>query len=312
MAMWCRPRRIWPANWCGDRIDVAIFDTTQADPIAAVVAEWEVCRAKINLCRRTPLYAAGTQCVLYQDQARHESDQDYWQRKGVRTTFALEGIDLEEDLGTPPQRSAYGIPDQSLVLATAGLDLDRSVGEEFVEAVTNILRAHPHAIYLLIGDGELAWQKRKFESAGVGKRVGYAGRRKDLPGFLRIADLYLAEFPSGSAAGVLQAMAMQRPAVVMQADGESSQAATFAGADATIAGRDANTYVERVSRILRDGSYRQKLGQAMRARVEERFGAAQTVRQIEQLCEQLVQQHTAATAPATVRIPPAEPLAEVA
>ena len=44
----------------------------------------------------------------------------------------------------------------------------------------------------LIGEGELAWQKRKFESAGVSKRIGYAGKRRDLPGFLRIADIYLA------------------------------------------------------------------------------------------------------------------------
>src|SRR5207248_4002879 len=132
------------------------------------------------------------------------------------------------NLGPAPQRNAYGIPDNAIVLATAGPQLDKSMSEEFVETAISILRAHPHAIYLLIGDGELAWQKRKFESAGVAKRVGYAGKRKDLPGFLRIADLYLAEFPTGSAAGVLQAMSVERAVVAMNCgdDTERSQAAT--------------------------------------------------------------------------------------
>ena len=49
----------------------------------------------------------------------------------------------------------------------------------------------------------MAIQKRKFEAAGVGKRVGYTGRRKDLPGFLRVADVYLAEFPGAGATGVV-------------------------------------------------------------------------------------------------------------
>jgi hypothetical protein len=97
----------------------------------------------------------------------------------------------------------------------------------------------------------------------------------------------------------------------MQPDGQSSQAATFAGPDATIPGRDANAYVERVSRILRDGSYRQKLGQAMHVRAAQQFGVAQTVRQIEQLCEQAAQQGQS-TGETSVRMPQAEPLAEVA
>ena len=181
-----------------DKVDVVIFDTNQSDPVAAVVANWEISRVKVNFARRSPLYSSGIDCVTYFDQVRYEADKDFWQRRDVESKFILEGIDVEEELGAMPQRSAYGIPEQSVVLATAGSELDRSMSEEFVDSIINILRAHPHAVYLLIGEAELSWQKRKFESAGVGKRVGYAGKRKDLPGFLRIADLYLAEFPAGT------------------------------------------------------------------------------------------------------------------
>jgi glycosyltransferase involved in cell wall biosynthesis len=297
-----------------DRVDVVIIDASQADPIAALVANWDVARVKVNLCRRTPLFASGIHCITYTDQVRYEADKDYWARRGVETRFILEGIDIDENLGAAPQRSAYGIPDQSIVLATSGHDLDRGIGEEFVDTIINILRAHPHAVYLLIGDGELAWQKRKFESAGVGKRVGYAGKRKDLPGFLRIADLYLAEFPGSGAAGVLQAMAVEKPIVAMRwgESAEQSQAAAFAGSECTITGRDTAAYIERVSKIIREPAYRAKLGKTMRSRIEQHFGFNQTARHLEQLCDQLIQQSSEAEAQHITLSDRSEPVAEVA
>ncbi|HEV7300972.1 MAG TPA: glycosyltransferase family 4 protein [Tepidisphaeraceae bacterium] len=279
-----------------DQIDVVIFDTTQADPVAAIVADWDVARVKMNLVRRSPLYAGGIDCVTYVDQNRFELDKTHWNRNSVESNFILEGIDVDDANGPAPQRSAYGIPEQAIVLATAAGDLDNAMSGEFVETVINILRAHPHAIYLLVGDGDLAWQKRKFESAGVGKRVGYAGKRKDLPGFLRIADLYLTEFPAAGATGVLQAMAMERPVVAMRwgDSAEQSQAASFVGSEGTISGRDTAAYIERVSKIIREPAYRAKLGKTMRARVEQHFAFNQTARHIEQLIDQLIQQSSEA------------------
>jgi glycosyltransferase involved in cell wall biosynthesis len=297
-----------------DQIDVAIFDATQADPIAAVVANWEVARVKINLCRRSPLFAGGINCISYTDQAKYEADKDFWSRRGIDSRFILEGIDIEDNLGPAPQRSAYGIPDSAIVLATSGQDLDKTISEEFVENIINILRAHPQAIYLLCGEGELAWQKRKFESAGVGKRVGYAGRRKDLPGFLRIADLYLAEWPNASATGVLQAMSVEKPVVAMKCGDsvEQSQAAAFAGSECTITGRDAGAFIERVSKIIREPAYRQKLGKTMKSRIEQHFGYNQTARNIEQLCDQLIQQKTESLAEGTAQIAQGDAISQAA
>lgn len=281
-------------NLVKDRIDVIIFDANQADPIAAVVADWDVAKLKINLVRKTPLYASGIKCVSYTDQVRFEADQEFWNRKGVESKFILEGINLDDELGTPPTRSAYGIPENAMVLSTVGTDLDRTLTGEFVDTVINLLRAHPHAIYLLVGEGELAWQKRKFESAGVGKRIGYAGKRKDLPGFIRMADLYLAEFPTPSSQGVLFAMAVEKPVVTARwgDSAEQSQAAAFVGAEATLSSRDSSAYIERVSKLIREPVYRAKLGKTMRTRVEQHFSFAQTAKHLEQLCEQLLQQQS--------------------
>jgi hypothetical protein len=274
-----------------ERIDVAIIDATQADPIAALIASWDTAAVKINLCRRTPLYCGQVSCITYVDQERFERERDFWQRRGIESSYILEGVDLDETIGQAPRRSAYGVPEQSVVLATVSGDLDRTLSEHFVETIIKILRANPNAIYLAIGDGELAWQKKKFESAGAGKRVGYAGRRRDLPGFLRIADAYLAEFPDSEARGVLEAMAVERPVVAMKWGDEAAQcqAATLIGAEAAIVGRDTAAYIERVNKIIREPAFRQRLGKSMRARVEQHFGFAQTARHLEQLCEQLIQ-----------------------
>ena len=128
----------------------------------------------------------------------------------------------------------------------------------------------------------------------MSKRVGYAGKRKDLPAFLRIADLYLAEFPAASSQGVLMAMSMERPVVAMKCgdDAEQSQAATLVGSEGVILGKDPSAYIERVSKILRETTYRTKLGKMMRTRVEQHFSFEQTARLLEQLFDQLIQQRT--------------------
>jgi predicted O-linked N-acetylglucosamine transferase (SPINDLY family) len=301
-----------------DRVDVALIDASQSDSIAATVANWEIAPVKINLCRRSPLYTSNVNCVTYFDPIRFEADREYWQKRGVDAKYILEGIDIDAGLGALPLRAQYGIPENAVVLATTGADLDRSLSEEFVETIVNILRAHPHAIYLLIGEGELSWQKRRFESAGIAKRVGYAGKRKDLPGFLRIADMYLCEFPAGTAQGALMAMSVERPVVAMKCgeEAEQSQAATLVGSEGSISGKDPSAYIERVSKIIREAGYRQKLGKMMRSRVEQHFGFGQTARHIEQLCEQLIQSRTESTASEARRIvrpaAPNEAVAQVA
>jgi glycosyltransferase involved in cell wall biosynthesis len=278
-----------------DQIDAVIFDTTQADAIAAVIADWNVAKAKINLVRKSPLYAAGIQSVCYTNQSRFEQDAAHWQRANVDSRYIQEGIDSEEPLGATPDRSFYGIPDNAVVLATLGTELDRSMSEDFVATMVDILRAHPHAVYLLIGEGVLAWQKRKFDAAGVGKRVGYTGRRRDLPGFLRIADLYVAEFKGASPIGVMQAMSVERPVVAMKSSdaADESQAAEIVGPENAIATRDIPAYFDWVCKLIREPQYRVKLGRTMRARVDVRYDFNQTVRQIEALCERLVQYHAA-------------------
>ena len=269
-----------------DKIDVVFLDASLNDAVASIVANWDVAAVKINIVRKTPLFVSGINSVVYFDRDGFESDKDFWATKEVSARFIAEGMDVEDFSGNGPQRSSYGIPETAVVLATSSNDLDATIDEGFAETIVNVLRAHPNAVYLLIGEGDLASQKRKFEAAGVGKRVGYAGKRKDMPGFLRIADVYLSEFNTSAVSGVLQAMSIEKPVVAVSSyeNGQRSPIAEFAGEEATI-NNDANAYIERVSKLIRDGNYRKSLGKSLKQRLEQSFGFNQTVRTFEEIVD---------------------------
>lgn len=273
-----------------DQVDVLLIDATLTDPIAGMLAALPLARARVNLVRHRPLFAGNIDVVCYLAAWRLEQDRDFFTARGVELAHVLEGVEAEDSPAAGPQRVSYGIPEQAIVLATSSDDLDRTITAEFVEGVIAVLRNQPQAVMLFVGDGEMKWQKRRFESAGVAKRIGFAGKRRDLPGFLRIADLYLAEFPTPSTAGVLQAMSQQRPVVAVRwSDApEHRSAADLVGEDATVPSRDVAAFVDRVGKLVRDPTARQALGESLRLRAAQQFSFAGTCRQIEQLCERLM------------------------
>ena len=191
-----------------DKIDVVIFDCDPGDPLAGVASQWPVAKRKLWVARRVPLYGEGIDAVAYLDPTRCAADESWWRDRDATAVPLVEGVDLDAPVGEAPRRGAYGIPDSAVILTTAADDVARTVTPALVDAIADVLKKNPQAVYLLIGGGDAAPIRKRFDAAGVGKRVGYAGKRRDLPGFLKMADVYVAEFPEASPQGVLQAMSM--------------------------------------------------------------------------------------------------------
>src|SRR6185437_2968367 len=95
------------AQLVNDKVDVAIIDASQTDPIAALIATWETAPVKINLARRAPLYSGNVAAVTYLDSVRFEADRDYWQKRGIEARYILEGVDTQAELGGLPLRAQY-------------------------------------------------------------------------------------------------------------------------------------------------------------------------------------------------------------
>jgi glycosyltransferase involved in cell wall biosynthesis len=142
-------------------------------------------------------------------------------------------------------------------------------------------------VLLTVGDSDTTALKRRMEAAGLGKRAGFIGRRRDTAEFLKMTDVYLTPFGRPAAAGTLAAMTAGRPIIAMAGDGNDPQSPAALIGDEHVS-RDPAAYAERVGRMIRDPQLRTKAGDANRQRAAERFSAEQTVRALESLCRSLL------------------------
>jgi predicted O-linked N-acetylglucosamine transferase (SPINDLY family) len=270
-----------------DQIDVLIIDAALGDPVASVVSNWEVAKAKLNLVRRSPLLAGVVDAVVYLDAQQHGNDELFWKKRCVDTHFIQEGVEPAAPDAPASQRSAFGIPDQSIILATTATDGDGSSSPEFGDAIVQILRQHPQTVLLVSGDADTSAIKRRLESAGLGKRVGFTGKRKDGGEFLRMSDIYLAPFPRAATSATLAAMSAGRPVVAMAGQMDDPQRAQAILGDEPVASSVAN-YVEQVGRLIREPALRHKSGETLKARATEHYAFEKTARAIEKLCRDLL------------------------
>lgn len=279
-----------------DQVDLVILDVDPSDAIAGTIVSWPVAKAKLAIARRAPLMSAALDGVCYLDASRCQCESGWWQEQGIRVESLVEGIDLAAPLSEAPRRITYGIPESAVILTTVSPDLSQTISPIMVETISAILKRYPQAVYLLVGAGDTAGLRKAFDAAGVGRRVGYAGRRRDMPGFLKMADIYLAEFPAATTSGVLEAMSMGLPTVAYEWDESpaGSAATEFVGSGAVLAGQDPALAMDRVGELIRNGSERQQQGRAMRQRVEQRFSYVQTIRAIESLCGTLLKEEAPA------------------
>lgn len=270
-----------------DQIDVLIIDAGLSDPIACMVANWNVAKAKLNLVRRSPMLAGSVDGAVYVDSKLQKSDDSHWRAQDAESHLVLEGIDpLALELPASTQRSAYGIPEQSVILATHA-ENDASLSDAFLDTIVQTLRNHPQAVLLIAGEVDQAPVKRRLESAGLGKRVGFAGKRRELADFLRMADVYLTPFPNAGTTGMLAAMNAGR-AIVALAGEESDPHRTQSIVTDEHVAPDARAYADRIAKLIRDPQLRTRTGEQLRERAVATFGYEQTARTLERICRGLV------------------------
>ncbi|MBV9867583.1 MAG: glycosyltransferase family 4 protein [Abitibacteriaceae bacterium] len=91
----------------------------------------------------------------------------------------------------------------------------------FIEAAKKVLATHPHALFLIVGDGELRTElETQAKALGVDKAVKFMGFRGDLPRIY--ADLncsVLCSLNEGLPVAVIEALAAARPVVATDVGG---------------------------------------------------------------------------------------------
>lgn len=199
---------------------------------------------------------------------------------------AIDPTEWHPGRGRVDARAELGIADGAPVVLSVSRLFPEKGGEELVRAFAHVHRRAPDAELLVVGNdlsehGEFsAGLRRLAEELGVGEAVRFLGRRDDVPRLMAAADVYaMPSFEEPFGLVFLEAMAMRLPVVAL-ANGGTLEVVEHGRTGLLSAPGDVDTLAEHITLLIRDSELRDRMGDAGRARVEERFTTRRQARHV--------------------------------
>jgi glycosyltransferase involved in cell wall biosynthesis len=217
------------------------------------------------------LASADALLVSSKDYASHSSYKDV-AKDVIELPF---GVDETRFSPGPPDRARFGLPVGVPVILFVG-GMDKAHAFKGVDVLLRAAVTMPDSHVLLVGEGKLRKSYERLASdLGIASRCHFAGSVKDdgLVETYRSADVFA--FPSTSAAEAFGLVAVEA-----QACGIPVVASDLPGVRTVIANGetgflipvgDGAALAERLSEILKNTDVRQRMGEAARRRVLDRF-----------------------------------------
>jgi len=203
-----------------------------------------------------------------------------------RLTVIPNGIDPEPfDRASALPRGALGIPEQAhLALAVGRLDVQKGLAD-LLAAAERVIARCPSWHLALAGDGPCrAWLLEQINGRpSLGGRIHWLGRRDDIPGLLKAADvLVLASLWEGMPNVVLEAMAASRPVVATAVEG--TEELVIPGQTGwLVPPRDPEALSTALLAAAHAPDLCRTFGHESRARIEQEFSLERTVAAYERL-----------------------------
>lgn len=285
--------RILTERLVRDQIELLIVDASLADPAIGMAIASRPAARQIALARGPLVPLAGIDEIIFTDLAAFPEQSPLLETRSIATRSIFQGI--ESSSVAAARRSDFGLSDDATVLMTCA-EQTSETSAAFLKVVARLLAEHPRAVYLLAGEGDTTSAKRIFEAAGVSKRVGYASKLRDVRSFVSMADLYLAEFPRSSRSGVLTAMSLAKPVMILAGEHDQPGNARFVGAPYAVVGSPA-TLTDRCVAMIRDPQLRATVGANLARRAADKFSLKQTVEAFMQLAVAAGKSRAKSTAP---------------
>jgi glycosyltransferase involved in cell wall biosynthesis len=160
----------------------------------------------------------------------------------------------------------------------------------FFEAWREVVKEHPDAVALLIGEGPTrrGWEQWCLD-AGIDATVRFLGSRGDVPRILSSADLFVhPSLEEGYSNAVLEAMASSLP-VIVTAVGGNVEAVQHEVTGLLVPARDPAALASAMIRLLGDAAARERLGSAARFRVEQEFHIARMIEAYQRVYDRLIE-----------------------
>jgi len=196
------------------------------------------------------------------------------------TTTVHDGIDLRHVDASPPVdlHAEFWLPHGAPIVGTVGALVPHKGHRHFVAAAARVLRKVPDARFLIVGEGdERPALEAQIRQLKLEKHVILTGWRHDVLSVHKAFDLFvLSSVTEGLGTALLDAMACRR-AVVATRTGGVDEAVDEDRTGLLVEPHDEPALAQAIIELLGDESARRRMGEAGRARVEEKFSVERMV-----------------------------------
>ncbi|MCI0530097.1 MAG: glycosyltransferase family 4 protein [Nitrospira sp.] len=188
-------------------------------------------------------------------------------------------------------RDQYGLLPNQPVIGTVANLFTRKGYEYLIQALVEINQKKAGIHCLIVGEGDEIYRSRLLDMVqknGLEKVITFAGFQRDVLSYIAAMDIFvLPSILEGFGIVLLEAMAMGKPIVATTVGGipeiVEDQVTGF-----LVPPRDSSALAQKTIYLLENPSLREKLGQAGRARVFERFSVQRMASQLQDVYGELI------------------------
>jgi glycosyltransferase involved in cell wall biosynthesis len=171
--------------------------------------------------------------------------------------------------GDPGLLAEFGLFGRRVILYSGKINRSLDL-HNVVQAMQEVIRSHPDASLLLVGDGTALLELRnRSVTLGIADHVIFAGYRRfaEIPGLIRAADVCVYPLRSVAALAIFEYMACGRPVVVPNADYDLSLPE---GCCLSVE-KSPEGFATGITRLLADPILASRIGAKAREVIEQQF-----------------------------------------
>lgn len=189
------------------------------------------------------------------------------------------------------ERAALGIGPTEPVVGTIGRLAWKKGQAYLLEAAADVIQHKPETLFVLVGDGPLRQELAdKAQALGIASRVRFLGQRLDTHAMLAVFDIFvLPSVIEGMSNALLEAQALAKPVVVTDVGG-NAEIVLHEETGLVVPPRQPNVMAQALVRVLSDTRFAQRVGEAGRSAVFERFGFPAMLNAMQTLYEDLLKE----------------------
>lgn len=198
-------------------------------------------------------------------------------------------------------RREFGAQATTQLVGSVACFKPQKAPEDFIAVAHRVMTALPDVRFVLVGDGELRPRVEALIARyGIQDRVHLAGWRRDVPAIMHVLDTFLlTSHWEGLPRVLLEARAVGVPVVATNVGGADEVIIDQAVGELCQAG-DIQSLADAVIRRLSNRTESSDVCRAKSGRLPQEFYIEETVRQYEQIYEQLLTEHRTGVVAQTV------------